>query len=127
MARKKNPVSPYDDHAADADYYIPRILSTQRDAVKALKSIRDFAHSAYKSKDFVFHVALTEAADPLAECAERCYEDIAHLLTDSGLKREREKDRNKSSDLKQEAERIYDEILVEAHELDHDLNIGHEE
>jgi hypothetical protein len=127
MTRKKNPVSPYDNHAADADYYIPRIVATQRDAVKALKSIRDFANSAYKAKDFVLHNALTEAADPLSHCAEICHEDVMNLLTDPGLKKEKEKDRVKSFDLKHEAERIYDEILVQAHELDHDLNIEREE
>ena len=127
MTRKKNPVSPYDNHAADADYYIPRIVATQRDAVKALKSIRDFANSAYKAKDFVLHNALTEAADPLSHCAEMCHEDVMNLLTDPGLKKEREKDHSKSANLKHEAESIYDDILSQSYELHHDLNIGHDD
>ena len=112
----------YSDDTADAEYYIPKILNTQSEAIKALKEIRNLAKKAFKSGNYVLHSALHQAAEPLCYLGEKeCYDEVLSLS--KHLKKE---DRDGAEEdtlaFKHEAERIFDEILVESNTLELEIN-----
>lgn len=123
---------PLSDEEADALYYIPQILETQQEAVKALKEIRSLTKKAYKRNNLALHEALYEATHPLLTLIEHeCCDVIESLcgeldankncslenLSDctAGMKDSRE--------LKEEALRIQDEIAKETSELTYYANV----
>ena len=117
---------PSSDAEADALYYIPQILNTQREAIKALKEIRSLTKKAYKSNNLALHEALYEATHPLLaliehECCGAIESLCAELDANKNCTLESLSDctasMKDSHELKEEALRIQDEIAKETSDL----------
>lgn len=114
----------YTEEMADAEYHVPRIINTQHEAVKALKEVRSLAKKAYKAGNLALLSALHEAADPLHHlCATECYDSVI-TLSEHLKEADRATAEKDTHNLKEEADRIFDEILADANALEIELELG---